>query len=278
VANIQPIYLSMNDKPQAILRAMDDLMAQRDAYEARLKRRRGLPWLLFLAGLPWVGVDYLLGYNHLTCSLVTVGCWIAAIVVGVVQRRGRLGPALGPEFQAAREIIHTLRDDPDPRRNLFGTLDLSGPQQPSKLFREAKNRAGLAVNFYRDEWLSLKTKLYDGNMLRVSAVDRVKVRLGYHKRSRISGKQKWKAPKIANAHQLKVRLSVNPQVYEIAPGAAARPGTQIGSYRLSEVSTSGGIIDLSAITTADHVQASDVLGVLRLTYDMLKRKSEAQAA
>lgn len=273
MANLQPVYLSLNDKPRAVLRTMDELLQRRSDYEARLKRRRRIPWLLFLAGLPWIFVDWLLGYNLLTCSLLTVGFWIAAIVTGVAQRRGRLGPALGPQFQAAREIIHTLRDDPDPRRNLFGHLDLSGAQQPGKLFREGQNAAGLAVAHYRDEWLSLKTKLYDGNMLRLSAVERVKVRKGYYKRSRISGKQKYKPPRVANAQELKVRLSVNPQVYEISPGPAARRGSQIGRYTLAELSTAGGIIDLAAYAPPGNVPPGDVLGVLRLTYDMLKRKA-----
>ncbi len=272
MANIQPVYISLNDKPQAILRAMNELLTRRADYEARLKRRRGIPWLLFLAGIPWVLIDLLLGYNLLTFSLVTAGFWIAAIVTGIVQARGAAGPAFGPRFEAAREILFTLRDDPDPRRGIFGHIDLSGAQQPSKLFREAKNRAGLGMNYYRDEWLSLKMKLYDGNMLRVSAIERVKVRNGYYKRSRISGKMKWKSPKVANAQQLKVRISVNPEVYEIAPGPAARPGTQIGPWRLAEVSTAGGIIDLAADAATSAPQSGDVLGVLRLAYDMLKRK------
>jgi hypothetical protein len=272
VATIQPVHLSLNDQPQAILRAMDQLLARRQDYDARLQRRRGIPWLLFFAGLPWVFLDLLLGYNFLTFTPVTVAFSLAAIVTGLIHRRAAAGPAFGPQFQAAREILHTLRDDPDPRRPVFGHLDLSGAQQASKLFRTGKNLTGLDVNYYRDEWLSLKAKLYDGNMLRVSAIDRVKVRQGYYKRSRISGKNKWKAPKVANAQQLKVRLSVNPQLYEIAPGPAARLGTQIGRYTLAELSTTGGIIDLSADAPAGPASSGDVLGVLRLVYDMLKRK------
>ena len=136
----------------------------------------------------------------------------------------------------------------------------------------------MPVAHYRDEWLSLKTKLYDGNMLRLSAVERVKVRKGYYKRSRISGKQKWKAPKVANGQELKVRVSVNPNVYDIAPGPAARPGTRVGHYTLTEFSTAGGIVDLSAAAPPGAVQAGDVLGVLRLAYDSLKRKPGGQAA
>lgn len=273
MANNQPVYLSLNDKPPAILRAMDELTRRTDAYQARLKRRRGIPWLLFLAGVPWVFIDLLLGYNFLTFTLVTVGFWVAAIVTGIAQSRGGRGPAFGPQFLAAREVIHTLRDDPDPRRPVFGHVDLSGAQQPSKRFRESKNLAGLPVDHYRDEWLSLKTKLYDGNMLRLSVVERVKVRRGYYKRSRISGKNKWKAPKVLNAQEIKVRISVNPEVYEIAPGPNLRPGTQVGRFTVSELSATGGIVDLSAVAPPGPAQANDMLGILRLAYDTLKRKT-----
>jgi hypothetical protein len=263
----------MNDRPRAILRSMDEMLARRDDYETRFKRRRWLPWLLLLAGAPWFLIDLALGYNLLTFTPISLGFWAAGVALGLAQWRARPGPALGPQFRAARDILHTLRDDPDPRRSVFGHLDLSGAQQPSKLFREGANAAGLAVAHYRDEWLSLKAKLYDGNMLRLSAVERVKVRKGYYKRSRISGKQKWKPPKVANGQELKVRLSVNPTVYEIAPGPATRPGARVGRYTLTEFSAAGGIIDLAAAAPPGAIQPADVLGVLRVAYDSLQRKS-----
>jgi hypothetical protein len=272
MANTDPVYLSMNDRPRAILRAMDEMLTRRTDLESRYKRRRWIPWLLLLAGAPWFLIDLALGYNCLTFTLVTAGFWAAALVTGIAQWRARPGPAFGPQFQAAREILYTLRDDPDPKRNVFGHVDLSGAQQASKLFRESTNAAGLPVAHYRDEWLSLKTKLYDGNMLRLSAIERVKVRKGYYKRSRISGKNKWKAPKVANGQELKVRVSVNPTVYEIAPGPSSRRGTAVGRYTLTEFSTAGGILDLSAAGPPGSVQPADVLGVLRLVYDSLKRK------
>jgi hypothetical protein len=232
-----------------------------------------VPRYLFLAGLPFPIVDWLLGYNFLTFSLVTAGLWGAAIVTGLALRRARPSGSFPLRFHAAREVIHTLRDDPDPRRNLFGHVDLSGAQQPAKRFREGTNARGLAMEYFRDEWLSLKTKLYDGNMLRVSAIERVKVRKSYYKRSRISGKMKLKPAKTASAQQLKVRLSVNPEVYEIVARPALRPGTAVGAYTLTEATTTGGVIDLTAGSTRSNIPAGDVLRVLRLVYDQLQRKA-----
>ena len=104
------------------------------------------------------------------------------------------------------------------RRNSSSVISiLTGTQQKSKVARTAQNALGRQVSYYRDEWLSLKTKLYDGNMLRVSAQRRMKIRDSYLKRS-MSGKMKMKSALVKDDVQvLNVRLSVNPQVYAIVP-------------------------------------------------------------
>lgn len=272
MATADPIYISINNKPAAILQVMDGLESETARHQAAFDRRRRMPRQLFLAGLPFIALDWVLGYNFLTFSLVTVGFWTAAVVTGLALRRSRPSGSFPPNFRAARQVIHTLRDDPDPRRNLFGHVDLSGAQQPAKRFREGTNARGQAMEYYRDEWLSLKTKLYDGNMLRVSAIERVKVRKSYYKRSAISGKLKLKPAKQASAQQLKVRLSVNPQLYEVVERPTLRPGTSVGVYTVTEATTTGGIIDLTAGSSVHNVPANDLLGVLRLVYQQLQRK------
>lgn len=272
MANTDPVYVSINNTAPAVLAVMSELEARRAQQAAAIAKRSKLPRNLFLAGLPFVGLDWLLGYNFLTFSLVTAGLWGAALAIRRGLTRARPGAAFPAHFKTAREVIHTLRDDPDPKRNLFGHVDLSGAQQPAKRFREGTNAAGRAMEYFRDEWLSLKTKLYDGNMLRVSAIERVKVRKGYFKTSRISGKSKFKGPKIASLQQLKVRLSVNPQVYEIAERGNLKVGGGVGHFAFTEVSTAGGIIDVTADSTIATVPAKEILDLLRLVYDQLQRK------
>jgi hypothetical protein len=273
MATADPIYISINNKPPAILEVMDGMQAQSARHQAAYDRRRRMPRYLFLAGLPFLPLDWLLGYNFLTFTLVALGLWGAALIVALALRRARPSGSFPPHFHAARQLIHTLRDDPDPRRNLFGHVDLSGARQAAKRFREGTNARGLAMEYFRDEWLSLKGKLYDGNMLRLSAIERVKVRKQYYKRSAISGKMKLKPAKSASAQQLKVRLSVNPEVYEIVAGSSLRPGTTVGAYTVVEATTTGGIIDLTAASTRGNIPADDILSVLRLVYDQLQRKA-----
>ena len=151
-------------------------------------------------GLFFLFLDFVLGYNNSLFMLLCLGWWGVAFVVWLALRRNRAGGPLAPDYATAREVFHTLRDDVAPKKFFFGHLDLTGPRQTSKVARTAQNALGRNVSYYRDEWLSLKAKLYDGNMLRVSAIQRMKVRDSYTKRS-ASGKLKMKSALVKDDRQ-----------------------------------------------------------------------------
>jgi hypothetical protein len=276
MANYDPIYLSLNDDPRDIITAMDDLVARRAKTATTYQQRRWLPWALVLAGLFFLALDFVLGYNSSLFMLLCLGWWIVAFVVWLALRRNRAGGPLAPEYATAREVFYTLRDDVAPKKFFFGHLDLTGPRQPSKVARTAKNALGRNVSYYRDEWLSLKAKLYDGNMLRVSAIQRMKVRDSYTKRS-VSGKLKMKAALVkGDRQQLSVRLSVNPQVYDVTTMRLLQPGTRIGTYTIVQCTHDGGIMNVIASAATSPVTASDIVSVLHAVYDQLLRKTGAQ--
>lgn len=268
-----PIYLTFNDKPKAVLLGFSDLLAQRHQTRQSNEKRKRLPLLLFLLGFPFMLIDLLitlLGYPLCLFSLIAPVCWLAALILVITQRRSRV-IEISPVFDTAREVIYTLRDDIAPKRNLFGHLDLTGSMLPSKLARETKDALGRTTNHYWDEWLSIKTKLYDGNMLRLAGIKRRKIRQGYWKRSAISGKMKWKAEKFkGELQELTVRLSVNPEVYDIAYRMGI--GTTIGGYQVTQYDATGGIINLTLRATGADVSAIDILSVLQNTYKLLQRK------
>jgi len=270
-----PIYLTINDKPRAILRGMTDLVARQEQIEEDRQRRRRIPLFLFLAGTPFLCIDVgftAYGYRMCVFSLATAACWIAALLVFIVLRRAR-AMKLSPLYDAAQEVVHTLRDDIDPKRTFFGHLDLTGTQLPDKLARESSDARDRITQYYRDEWLSLKAKLYDGNMLRFSAIKRVKKRKGYWKRSSISGKMKWKPEKFkGNLQELKVRLSVNPQVYQTPDSSSFTPGAKVGPYTITLFNATGGVIDFAGRYSGESASAGEILGVLRAIYDLLERK------
>jgi hypothetical protein len=283
MANTTPVQITFNDKPKAIIEKMNGLLSQRDRNNAIRKRYKWLPWLLILGGLPFIGIDlllaYVFGYGPCLFVTVTAAMWFSAIVVFIVLLRARV-LEFPPRFQTALSIINTLRDDVAPKRDFYGQLDLSGIQQPSKLASETPNALGLTIQRYRDEWLELKAKLYDGNMLRMSALERSKVRKGYFKRGKISGKMKWKAPVVKeNRNQLQVRLSVNPQVYQIVPGQGPSVGQRFGAYLIDSINfdsstPDGGIITLSASTLNKDISDADILNILKNMYGALSRKDK----
>lgn len=281
MAQTVPIQIAISDRPRSVIASMDKLLQQSERSGEIVKRRKWLPLLFLLGGVPFLFVDFFLkiafGYNACMFIFITVVLWIAAVVTFIALRRARV-QEFPPHYHTARNVINTLRDDIARKRELFGHLDLTGAQQESKLASETPNALGLVVQRFRDDWLVMKAKLYDGNMLRMSAVERIKVRKGYWKRGSISGKRKWKAPKVKyDKQQLRVRLSVNPDVYEIVPDGSLEPQTQLGPYVIDELnidrsSTSGGIVSLSASTNAATIAEADILGVLKAVYSLLKRK------
>lgn len=272
MASGDPIYFSMNDKPRAIVQAMDALKQRRLDDKKRYDRTRWFPPLLFLAGFPCILIDFLADYRVCMFSGAAVVLWLAAIVLGILRWRARRNPTFPNEYALAREVVDTLRDDLSPKGNFLGFLDLTGAQQPSKLARTGKGMHQETVKFYRDVWLNLKIKLYDGNVMRLNAINRTKAHDGRWKRGR-SGKMKWKGGKTENERELDVRLSVNPDVYEIKmPHQHAFP--KIGQFTVSELTNDGGIINLTASTLAENIQPAEVLGALRFVYNLLERKEQ----
>lgn len=271
MASADQVLLTINHKPRAVVEKMDGLMAQSKNLAQRSSRRKFLPILFLIAGVPLICFDLILGYGAFYFACVTIGLWIAAFVTFVAWWRARPGAAFPPHYSTVREVIFTLRDDLRPKENLLGKLDLTGARQPSKLARTGTGLNNAKLNYYRDEWLSLKAKLYDGNLLRLSAIERVKVKEAMFRRGS-SGKMKWKPEKIENGQQLKVRLAVNPQLYDITHNVQL--STQIGQYFVDGFAANDGIIELSAASVARTIKPEDILGVLKFTYDQLERKGQ----
>jgi hypothetical protein len=272
MTNYDPIYLSINDNPRDIVSALDDVTVRRRRTQGAYQQRAWLPLALVLGGLFFCALDFVLGYSGSFFIGLGVGLLIVALVTWIALRRRRAGQPLAPHFDTAREVFHTLRDDVAPKKFFFGHVDLTGTQQTSKVARTATNALGRQVSYYRDEWLSLKTKLYDGNMLRCSAQRRMKIRDSYMKRS-MSGKLKTKPALVKDDVQvLNVRLSVNPQVYAIVP-QTLKHNIQVGRYTIDQWQNDGGILSVVAHARVQLIEAGDILLVLRLLYDQLQRKT-----
>ena len=153
-------------------------------------------------------------------------------------------------------------------------VDLTGALLPTKVARTAKDTQNRTTEYFRDEWLALKAKLYDGNILRLSAIQRSKQRQSYWKRSRISGKMKMKPAKFKGSEQqIKLHIAVNPEVYTIVPNREFRQGIYVGKYMVSQLNTEGGIIDVVANSPHEEVESEQILGFIHCAYSLLQRKA-----
>ena len=271
-----PVYVSIADKPDSILRGMDRFVAEVQRTESAGDKWRWVPMLIFLGGLGLMAVDGILllfGYRSFIFISGGIAVWIAALVMARGLRKSD-SKDFSPRYKDTKNILYTLRDDLKPGSTFNGHLDVTGAMLPTKVARSTKDSQDRTTEHFRDEWLALKAKLYDGNVLRVSAIQKSKKRKSYWKRSRISGKMKSKPEKFKGSAQfLKVRIAVNPEVYKIAPNQTFRQGMNVGKYTVAQLNTEGGIIDVVANSPFEEVDSEHILGFLQSAYSLLQRKA-----
>src|SRR5690349_19021787 len=212
-----PVYVSIADKPNSIMKGMDKFVTEVQKTESAGDKWRWIPLLIFFVGLGLASIDLILlvfGYFSIVFTGGGLLLWIAAFIMARSLRKSDSFD-FSPRYKGTKVIIHSLRDDLKPGSTFLGHLDLTGAMLPTKVARETKDTQDRTTQYFSDQWLSLKAKLYDGNVLRVSAIQKTKNRKSYWKRSRISGKMKMKPEKFKGTEQeLKVRIVVNPEAYK----------------------------------------------------------------
>jgi hypothetical protein len=275
--DLLPVYISLADQPEAIIEGMDRLKADAQKTETAGDKWRWVPMLIFIGGVGLMLIDmvlFFLGYSSFVFMTGGLLLWIAAVVMARSLRKSDLHE-FSPRYNGTKEILHTLRDDLRPDSALLGHLDLTGTMLPTKVARTAKDTQNRTTEYFRDEWLALKAKLYDGNILRVSAIQKSKKRKSYWKTSRISGKSKLKPEKYKGSVQdLKVRIVVNPEIYKIESSSPTfKHGLNIGKYTISQLNTEGGIINFVANSPFEEVEHENILNILQSAYTLLKRKA-----
>jgi len=271
-----PVYVSIADKPNSVMQGMDKFVAQTQKTESAGDKWRWVPMVIFFGGLGLMAIDgflLLLGYASFVFTAGALLLWIAAFVMARSLRKSD-SHDFSPRYPGTKQILFTLRDDLKPESSFLGHLDLTGAMLDTKVAREAKDKRDRTTQYFRDEWFALKAKLYDGNILRVSAIQKSKRRKSYWKRSRISGKMKMKPEKYKGSEQyLKVRIAVNPELYTIVPNREFRQGVNIGKYTIAQLNMEGGIIDVTANSPFEEVESEHILGFLQSTYSLLQRKA-----
>lgn len=268
-AGNRSIFMDFNQMPAEIVQVMDTAKTQAQQYSVENGRlRRRLRWL-YLIGLLFILLDVLLGYNYYTFSLLGVGLWLAAFFGGRLVRKQGQPPEFGSKFDLTRTIMDTLEADVGPNRTMIGWLDLTGFDQESKEYRKKQSTSGRPIVYYRDEWLQMKAKLYDSNVLRVSLIEKVKDRKGFYKRSRISGKMKWKTGSTHKQHNLNISISLNPEGYALKPFDYNVMKIPNSRFVIDAALAENGRITLKATSNSDY-DAWDVLHAMKYSYDHIQ--------
>ena len=271
-----PVYLSIADDPDAVIQGMDKFVTEIQKTESAGDKWRWVPMMIFFAGLALMGIDGILlalGYTSFVFTVGGIALWVAALVMARSLRKSD-SHDFSPRYTGTKQILHTLRDDLKPQSSFLGHLDLTGTMVDTKVARETQDTQNRITQHFRDEWLALKAKLYDGNILRVSAIQKSKKRKSYWKRSRISGKMKMKPEKYKGSAQfLKIRIAVNPDLYQIVPNTQFQPGTNIGKYVITQLNTEGGIIDVTANSLHEEIESENILIFIHSAYSLLQRKA-----
>jgi hypothetical protein len=191
------------------------------------------------------------------------------LVVVVVLMDNRESVPVAPRYdlsrmEVCREVAAALEHDALPGKPASGWLDLTGPRQGSKVCREGNAASGRHIRLYRDEWWRLTLPLRDGNRLRISAVERVKVKDAVRRR------RKTKPEVEETIGTIEVKLGVNTAEYrtlpEFTPASVGRslvPGPIV--TRPDTVTTS------ARVRSVTDFKSQDVLALLALVYARLER-------
>jgi len=243
------IYIRMAEHPQVILDTMDKI--KRERFRRRQQKLFGykVSAALFLLGVILFLLDKFLRFGSIFQYTGFI-LWCAAIAGGALSFRAPLPSWPKNQFEAARRILYTLRDDTGRKGRVVGWLDLTGPMQPKKRVRTARSRSGKKKQYYRDPWFKVKIKLADGNLLRLTFVDIVKRKAG----SIVDHRTNFTA-----------KLVYNPSIYKVGHIPQAElplPGTR--------VSISDGIIILKAGVKRNPIPVREILETLKAVYERLE--------
>jgi hypothetical protein len=254
------LYFTLNQSPRVILDVMGNVEQQAKATRGSWKRGCLVALGLLVVGLPCFFLDVIMEYNCLTFSLVGGILWIAAFIVGLRLLITGRAKVESPQFSAARTIIETLKDDVGKKGRLTGWLDLTGARQKSKISRRGRTSSGKPKIYYQDPWLQAKTRLVDGNLLRLTLLEKLKVKKGYV---------------AAREQHLKAKLVVNQDLYRIRAFSQQEVQANLPPARLD---AQGGIIKLAYATTGKKLDPWDALNSLKFLYSHLEPKAEPSLA
>ncbi len=246
------IYVEMAHHPQVVLDAMQQVELAVARATVQQKLLRVAPVAVIILAVVGFFLGILLSNsdgNSICIAFMSMPLFIVGLVLLGVLGRWR-NPFLREHFEAARQILHTLRDDTGRKGRVVGWLDLSGPQQKEKTVRTARSGGGKQKVYYRDPWFKVKFKLVDGNLLRLTLEDKVKTKAG---------------SVVGHYTQFSAKLVVNPNLYRL--GEAPASAIPVKYINLSH---EDGISVVKGVRPAKGFSTNRVLETLKTVYSHLE--------
>src|SRR5215510_12609093 len=108
-----PVYISLADRPESIMRGMDKLKQEVQKTETAGDKWRWIPLIIFFVGVGLIVIDLLIdlfGYFSFVFTGGGIALWIAAIVMARSLRKSDSAD-FPPRYNGTKQILHTLRDD-----------------------------------------------------------------------------------------------------------------------------------------------------------------------
>jgi hypothetical protein len=241
------VYIEMAHHPQAILDTMNQ--TQEDAHNAKQQWKLGCGFAIALIGVGALALllRLILNFGPFVAVLAFV-LWGVAMIAGVALLISR--PRFSKEqFETVRQILYTLRDDTGRKGWVAGWLDMTGAMQQTKQVRTARSGGGKQKVYYRDPWFQVKIKLVDGNMLRLSLMDKIKTKTG---------------SVVNHRTQFTAKLVVNPDLYRT--GAPPSPENSLAVVN----SDGNGVLSFRAEVDPRHPPVEQMLKSLKALYDHLE--------
>jgi hypothetical protein len=204
----------------------------------------------------------------------TALAWWAASLPDRFLRGSRRPKGPDHRLRDCREVLEAIASDVQPGKPVQGWLDLTGPEQDGKVFRRGRAASGADVQLFRDEWWRARLRLRDGNVLRISAVERVRVTAERWKQGR--RRRKHKPGKRRGVATMELRLDINSAAYRTRKPNTHLP-MKLGALQVNALTPDAESVSAVAECPRAEFSAKHVLSLLTLVYSALEPLPKAAA-
>ncbi|NTW00797.1 MAG: DUF2207 domain-containing protein [Oscillochloris sp.] len=285
---LPPAQIVINDRPSHLKQHIDVLQTHHQAnatalerYASEHKQLTRTKQILASTGLGLFILGLALGilWNPMLLALMLVGVGIFVYIALVFGKRLQAlekttPPDVTGRCTAASGLLASLHEDLATSRRIEGQIDLRPIEQSCSANRERPGLGGATVSYFQHPWLSLEAHMVDGNKLRLTAIERLKLRTGHYRKGSISGKSKWKPEKRSMHQQIAIRLQINPAIYDSTISKPLPKSSRVGGFTVLRATIQRDELRIVAEAAGDRLAPEELLQLLHQIYLGLARRAK----